>query len=107
MNYDKIENIWATASDILKQPNILYLVCLNKPYAVVSDSGTIIIAISKTNIVFAIAKTRAAISKDSNDNYYYDIDNPSSLKVISCTEDSTRKYHPDQAFVIDNIVSLL
>jgi hypothetical protein len=107
MMYDKIENVWQSVSDTFQTPEILYLVCLNKPYAVVSDSGTIITAVSKSNIVYAIAKTRADISRDEDNNYFYYIENPSSLKVVSCTEDSTRKYHPDQAFVIDNIVPLL
>ena len=107
MSHDNINFIWNSQTKIQK-PKILILKYLNRDYAVVNDSSSIITVISKSNVVYAVAKTRTEILEDEDDNFnYYNVENPRSLKVISCTEDSTKKYYLDQGFVMDNITKYL
>lgn len=104
MDYEKIVEEWSKTN--IKTPDILLLKVYGNFYAVVEDNSSIIVVASKTGIIYAIAKNNVQINEDNNFPYYetYNSDN---LKIIFCTGVSLSKRHPEQYFVIENIIKYI
>lgn len=104
MNPLRVIKSWELSS--LPPPSIYFLRSGERNFAVVEDNSSIIIAISKGRVVFAISKNKALIEEIDDTGFpRYLVTNPSNLRVISCTEDTITE--PKQFFVLKNITPLL
>ena len=102
MDYEKIVEEWNKTN--IKTPDILLLKVYGRFYAVVEDNSSIVIVASKTGIIYAIAKNNIWINEEE-EVPYYETDNSDNLKIIFCTGVSLSKRHPEQYFVIENIIN--
>jgi hypothetical protein len=102
---DIINQTWTKSK--LPVPKIKILYCDDRLYSIVDDRYSIITAISKTNVVYAISKTKSDIKvmSDSKDFMIYYLEDPRNLRVISCSESSIKD--EAQKFVIREISPLV
>jgi hypothetical protein len=100
---DILNQIWEKSN--LPIPKNKLLTCNNITYAVVDDRYSIITAISRTNIVYAIAKSKIKIMNDSRGFNFYWLEDTRDLRVISCSESSIKDN--SQKFVINEIIPLI
>ena len=99
---DLVDITWKTSKN--KAPNVLFLICSNKLYVVSEDEGSIITVVSKTDVVYAIAKSKVIETKIDGVKFYY-LEDTRDMRVISCTI-STNK-NVIQLFVIKNITKYI
>lgn len=83
------------------EPEIKFLICNQKIYAVIEDSFPIIIVMSKTNVIYAISKSKLYLNKDK----YYFLESPRDMRVISCSENSIKDIR--QKFVMTEIIPII
>ena len=101
MSHEKIVKAWRSADRV---PNVLYLICLDKIFAVAEDHTSIIICLSETKHVYSITKNKVSIAEYQG-NPVYVAESPEFMRVISCGESTIRQ--KEQVFVIKNILPLL
>lgn len=89
----------------LTPPTIKFLVYKDKPYVVMDDAGTIVTVVSRTKVVYAIAKSTLEITETQEGALCYYLKDPKFMKVISCTENTSVK--PRQAFVQEKLVKYI
>ena len=102
MNYNEVEKMWKKSGFPI--PKRLILVSRGNYYAVVDDSTSIITAVSKGRVVYAIARSKIIPmdGDEMNDFPYYGVDYIANMKVISCTENAGIK--PITRFVFENVL---
>ncbi len=102
MNYNEIEKLWKKSG--FSAPNKLILVSKGNYYAVVDDSTSIITAVSKGRVVYAIARSKIIPSNGDSEIPFphYKVDYVANMKVISCTENAGIK--PVTRFVFENVL---
>ena len=101
MNLEIIKKIWETSE--YDKPQVLILSSNGRFFAVVEDKTNIIVVVSKSEVVYAVAKNRLKLGQ-IDDNYVYILEDYTHLKIISCTRETIEKRYPDQFFVISKIV---
>jgi hypothetical protein len=101
MKLDLIKSIWEKSE--YTKPNVLILLSNGRYFAVVEDNTNIVIVVSKSEVVYAVAKNRIKLS-EINGEILYVLDDYTNLKIISCTRETIEKRYPDQFFVINNII---
>jgi hypothetical protein len=95
--FDKIWN--ASGFEI---PKVKLLRSRDKWYIVMTDSSSIVSAVSKSRTVYAVSKSLLNIYQTEENVDYYELKDPKYLKVISCTDNTAVK--PIQLFVQDNLL---
>lgn len=93
-----VDITWKTSKN--KAPNVLFLICSNKLYVVAEDDSSIITVVSKTDVVYAIAKSKVFETKIEGVKFYY-LEDTRDMRVISCTISTNKNVL--QLFVIKNI----
>lgn len=103
MEYQYAQNQWKRSG--FESPNIPFLKCNNRYYAVVEDFESVILVASKTEAIYAIVKSKVYMDTENGFPIYM-VENPYYLRVVSCTVDSIKTV-PIQNFVLNQIVPLL
>jgi len=98
-----LDKEWATSG--LTPPIIKFMVYKDKPYVVMDDGNTIVTVVSRTKVVYAIAKSTLEITETQEGTPCYYLKDPKFMKVISCTENTSVK--PRQAFVQEKLVKYI
>ncbi len=101
MSHEKIVKAWKNAE---QKPNVFYLICLDKIFAVAEDHTSIIICVSETKHIYSITKNKVSLAEYEG-NPVYVAESPEFMRVISCGESTIRQ--KEQVFVIKNILPLL
>jgi hypothetical protein len=104
MDYEKIFEEWSKTK--IRRPDILLLKIHGSFYAVVEDYTSIITVASKSGITYAIAKNNIWLNEEG-EFPFYETNNSDNLKIIFCTGVSLSKRHPEQYFVIENIIKYI
>ena len=98
-----LDKEWSASG--MPPPKVKFLVYHDKPYIVMDDSSTIVTVVSKTKIVYAIAKSILEVTETQEGATCYYLKDPKFLKVISCTENTTVK--PRQLFVQEKLLKYI
>ena len=104
MSFKEVEKLWNESS--FTKPKILFLYSSGKYFAVVEDNTNIVVVVSKTEIVYAVAKNRLQVTDAEAIPVYY-LEDSEHLKIISCTRESIEKRHKDQYFVLSKIIKYI
>lgn len=89
----------------MQPPSIKFLVYRDKVFIVMDDVGSIVTIISKTKVVYAIAKSTLDITETQEGAPCYYLKDPKFLKVISCTENTSIK--PRQLFIQEKLLRFI
>lgn len=103
MAYESIESEWKLFTDAPPKHYILH--CKGRNYIVIDDKSSIVSVISKSDVVYNIAKSKLNVVETEEGYMVYQLEDPRYLKVVSCTDNTNVK--PVQKFVRDRILRLM
>jgi hypothetical protein len=86
-------------------PMVKLMEVKKKFFLVMDDNSSVVTVISKSKVVYAIAKSMLKIKQTEENIDYYELTDFKYLKVISCTENTAIK--PRQLFIQDSLLKYI
>jgi hypothetical protein len=100
---NNLEIAWNAST--LIPPMIKLLEVKKRFFIVIDDNSSIVTVISKSRVVYAVAKSLLKVKQTAENTDYYELSDFKYLKVISCTENTAIK--PRQLFVQDVLLKYI
>ena len=86
-------------------PTVKLMEAKKKFFIVIDDNSSIVTVISKSRVVYAVAKSLLKLKQTVENVDYYELSDFKYLKVISCTENTAIK--PRQLFIQDSLLKYI